>query len=102
MGRRRVMRAVRRKSQHGKVRKQVNSRLELTLRPPLVFDLVHRGGQLRKHIVRQTIVWGAVKADLPAQVGRAGDLEERHGQGAVGYVDVGETGIGSLCSRMFA
>lgn len=77
-------------SQHGKVRKQGRNRLGLTLRPPLVFDLIHRGGQLRKHVVRQTVVRGAVKADLPAQVGWAGDLEERHGQRAVDYVDVVE------------
>jgi hypothetical protein len=31
-------------SQYGKVRKQGRNRLGLTLRPPLVFDLVHRGG----------------------------------------------------------
>lgn len=89
-------------SQLRKGHKQVNSRLKLTLRSPLVFDLIHRGGQLRKHVVRQTVVRGAVKADLPAQVGWAGDLQERHGQRAVGYVDVGETDMGFSCRRMFA
>jgi hypothetical protein len=97
VGGRRGMKAVRRKSQHGKVLKEGQDRLGLTLRPPLVFDLIHRGGQLRKHVVRQTVVRGAVKADLPAQVGRAGDLEERHGQRTVGYLDVGETGMGFSC-----
>ena len=59
--------------------KRVDGGVMLTLLSPFVFDPIQSIHQLGKHVVCQPVIGCTVETDLPDEVGRSSDLEERHG-----------------------